>query len=82
MNKLQKTIKIFVADRLNDNFMRLTKNKKYLEKRKYFNDCIEKLDENFTIKEFEKYREIQNELFYQELQEAYKLGFKDCIDIF
>lgn len=82
MNKLQETIKIFVADRLNDNFVRLAKNKKYSEKRKYCNDCIEKLDKNFTMEEFEKYRDIQNDLFYQELQEAYKLGFKDCIDIF
>ena len=81
MNKLQETMKMFVENRLNDNFRRLSKDKKYSEKRQYCNDCIEKLSEGFSIELFERYREVQNQLFYQELQNAYVLGFNDCTNI-
>lgn len=82
MKQLQENIKTFIDERLNNNFMRLVKSKKYSEKRKNYNECIEELGKNFSEEIFEEFRDIQNQLFYQELQEAYKLGFRDSINVF
>lgn len=82
MKNLQETIKIFVCDRLEENYKSVLKDDEYSIKKKKCNTYIDELNENFNVGTFEEYRETENLLHYKELQEAYKLGFNDSINIF
>jgi len=82
MNNLQETVKMFVCNRLEENYKSLLKDKQYSNKKKACNTYIDELNKNFTTGTFEEYRQTENLLHYKELEEAYKLGFNDSINIF
>lgn len=84
-NLLKSNIIDFIEQRLLESYMRVSQNKEYKEKKaeyvgqeEYFNS---KLYENKLLEDYEDIKGKKLYLDSLELEEAYKIGFKDSIKL-
>lgn len=82
MDNLDINIKSFIGERLVENHRQLSKDNTFKSLIRNLSDCSFEIKNNFNAELFEKYKDIQSQIHYQELQNAYKLGIKDSINIF
>ena len=75
---------IFVERRLQESYTKVNNNKDYREICKKYFKLFEKIQEELSNKQdlWEQYETKEAEIYEMQLKEAYKTGFKDCMEIF
>lgn len=81
---LQSNTDNFVEERLQSSYEEVTGKKEYKRIFKQYFMLFKKLQDELTNKEdlLEQYETTEAEVYEMQLKQAYKTGFKDCMEIF
>lgn len=81
---LQSTTDNFVEERLQASYKEVTRKKEYKRIFKQYFMLFKKLQDALANKEdlLEQYETQEAEVYEMQLKQAYKTGFKDCMEIF
>lgn len=75
---------IFVEKRLQESYTKVNNNKDYREICKEYFKLFETIQKELSNKQdlWEQYETKEAEIYEMQLKQAYKTGFKDCMEIF
>ena len=81
-SKLFSNINFFVSQRLEENYNNLKNSNEYRKILSKYAELFEEIEENLNNEKItNEYKEIEANLHTLQLEEAYKLGFKDSLKI-
>ena len=81
-SKLISDVNFFVSERLEENYSRLKNNNEYRKILSKYADLFEEIEQRVNNEKITNaYKELEANLHTIQLEEAYKLGFKDSLKI-
>lgn len=82
--KLETNVKDFLEERLQSSYEEVTSKREYKRVFKQYFMLFQKLQDGLADKEdlLEQYETKEAEVYEMQLKQAYKTGFKDCMEIF